>query len=401
MVTWNDIQHYTWNQLRGITWDMLLSDNVTPRDIMILDDGIVLPFYLQSSQDTKFTIIAETRDALDENEYADGDIDFGTVLGMNEFTLHGVVEFDSIAERNTICNTLRKQFNDCRQPQTIGYEYSPNRYTIVRLAQNPDIIRFPYHVEVRATFKADPFWYGVEVKTLTGNGVIVNEGTHETGFAIEITEVDNSNNGIPGFVLQDVRGGNYVQYDGVTYLKLTGNTTRVMDLELSGTSKWTENPNWPTKDELLGDDWSLMLRKANAAYWTATTWTQYYAHAVNMVDGDIETIQISATLNTRLCHTLPENLYVTGGSGTANDSYTVSSPHVTEITVGDDILRFYGLLTPLDKLVIDTEHKTVKLNGLNALKDYNNVFPKLPPGKDVVVTAPDGNITVKWRDKWV
>ncbi len=219
MVTWNDIQHYTWNQLRGITWDMLLSDNVTPRDIMILDDGIVLPFYLQSSQDTRFTIMAETRDAVDDTDYGDGDIDFGTVLGMNEFTLHGVVEFDSIAERNTICNTLRKQFNDCRQPQTIGYEYSPNRHTIVRLAQNPDIIRFPYHVEIRAMFKADPFWYGVEVKTLTGNGVIVNDGTVETPLIIEIKgQVSN-----PTVVI----GDDVLAYNG----SLSNNETLVIDTE--------------------------------------------------------------------------------------------------------------------------------------------------------------------------
>ena len=51
-------------------------------------------------------------------------------------------------------------------------------------------------------------------------------------------------------------GGNYVQYDGATYLKLTGATRRVMDLEVSGMSTWEANPNWPTKVELEGDDWT-------------------------------------------------------------------------------------------------------------------------------------------------
>ena len=156
-------------------------------DIIIQDEGIITPFNIQSSRETRFTILPQTRDAVDEKEAADGDIDFGTWLGMGEFNLHGIIEFDSIEERNAAGNLLRQQLNDCRKPKTIAYECTPNRYNIIQLTGRPEITRFPCHLEIRAQFKAYPFWFGTEEKSLTGGGTIENEGTFETPLTIEIS----------------------------------------------------------------------------------------------------------------------------------------------------------------------------------------------------------------------
>jgi len=160
--------------------------NLRTWDIMILDDGVVIPFYIQSSRDTRFSVIAETRDAVDEKDAADGDIDFGTWLGMGGFKLHGIIECDTLEARNVAGNILRRQLNDCRSPKTITYEHTPDKFTAIQLTDRPEIVRFPNHLEVRAEFKAYPFWLGTVERSIVGSGVIENEGTFETGLLIEV-----------------------------------------------------------------------------------------------------------------------------------------------------------------------------------------------------------------------
>jgi phage-related protein len=156
-------------------------------DIIIQNDGIVTPFNIQSSRETRFTLLPQTRDATDSKEAADGEIDFGTTLGMGEFTLHGIIEFESINERNTIEYEIRRHLNDCRKHKQVFYECSPEKYNIVRLTGRPEITRFPHHLEIRAQFKADPFWRSTIEHMLTGSGTLVNAGTFETPLIIEIT----------------------------------------------------------------------------------------------------------------------------------------------------------------------------------------------------------------------
>jgi phage-related protein len=156
-------------------------------DIIIQDDGIITPFNIQSSRETRFTLLPQTRDVTEEKEAADGDIDFGTWLGMGEFNLHGIVEFETIAERNLIESDIRKKLNDCRIPKQIQYECSSEKFTYIRLTGRPEIVPYPHHLEIRAQFKADPFWRSVVEHVLTGSGVITNAGTFETPPTVEIT----------------------------------------------------------------------------------------------------------------------------------------------------------------------------------------------------------------------
>lgn len=144
-------------------------------DIIIQNDGIVTPFNIQSSRETRFTLMPQTRDATDSKEAADGEIDFGTTLGMGEFTLHGIIEFDTISERNAIENELRKQLNECRNPQQISYEHSPDKYNIIRLTGRPEIIRYPHHLEIRAYFKSDPMWYIDGEELVTSKSQVLTE----------------------------------------------------------------------------------------------------------------------------------------------------------------------------------------------------------------------------------
>lgn len=155
-------------------------------DIIIQNDGIITPFNIQSSRETRFTILPQTKDAREEKETADGDIDFGTTLGMGEFMLHGIIEFETTAERNALEYEIRKQLNDCRTSKHIAYECSPDKYNMVSLTGRPEITRYPHHIEIRAQFKAYPFWRSSVEHTLIGSGTLINAGTFETPPTIEI-----------------------------------------------------------------------------------------------------------------------------------------------------------------------------------------------------------------------
>jgi hypothetical protein len=96
------------------------------------------------------------------------------------------------------------------------------------------------------------------------------------------------------------------------------------------------------------------------------------------------------------------------GSGTINNAGTFEAPFIVEITgtavepsvtVGGETMQYDGTLAAGDKLVIDTDKMTAKVNGVNAAVKYNRVFPKLQAG-DTAVVAGD-NVTIKWRDCWI
>jgi phage-related protein len=72
-----------------------------------------------------------------------------------------------------------------------------------------------------------------------------------------------------------------------------------------------------------------------------------------------------------------------------------------EITIGNEALKYFGALTAGDTLTIDTDRKTVKFNGVNALANYSGGFPQIPPGQTTVFYDGDGILTLKWHDKWI
>ena len=156
-------------------------------DILLYNDGSVEPFRtLQLSSESRMSLMPETRDTSEEKDSADGDIDFGTDYGMGEFVLHGIIELEDGDDRYAITDTLKGQLNDCRTPQGLMYECQPTMYALVRLTGRPEIIENPHHIEVRAEFKADPFWRSISEYAITGAGSIVNAGTFETPLKIEI-----------------------------------------------------------------------------------------------------------------------------------------------------------------------------------------------------------------------
>jgi len=96
------------------------------------------------------------------------------------------------------------------------------------------------------------------------------------------------------------------------------------------------------------------------------------------------------------------------GSGTLTNNGNVETPVIIEIagaitnpsiTFGTYTLTYTGTIPDGQTLVVDTEKKTVTLNGVNVLSNWSGGFPKLQPG-NTSVTA-NSNVTIRWRERWI
>lgn len=98
------------------------------------------------------------------------------------------------------------------------------------------------------------------------------------------------------------------------------------------------------------------------------------------------------------------------GSGTAVNGGNDECPIIVEIVgpvtnpsvnVAGLIMTYTGQVTSSDLLVIDAEKRTALFNGVNALGNYNSVFPKLAVGDNAIIAAAGGTTTVKWHNRWL
>lgn len=97
------------------------------------------------------------------------------------------------------------------------------------------------------------------------------------------------------------------------------------------------------------------------------------------------------------------------GSGTAVNGGNIETPCIVEIvglvtnpsvTIAGLIMTYTGTVTSSDLLVIDTEKRTAIFNGVNALGNYNSVFPKLAVGNNVI-SVTGGVVTTKWKNRFL
>ena len=166
------------------------------------------------------------------------------------------------------------------------------------------------------------------------------------------------------------------------YLKYESDPEKSIFIRMSGRAEIEEYPSWLKVHIPLKVD----------PFWESTdgriTWPDRQV-AVGMGDVNDETFESPATVYNAGNADAPIIMELTGPA---------TNP---EIVVGDKILTYFGILTALDKLEINTEHKTVKFNGQNGLMNYEGGFPLVPPGQTLVGYESGGTLILKWHDKWV
>jgi prepilin-type N-terminal cleavage/methylation domain-containing protein len=132
-------------------------------------------------------------------------------------------------------------------------------------------------------------------------------------------------NVVPNVTLRYVKGGQYVQYGGNNYIKLTGENGRVM--YLSGPTignTWSEANNMPYKGELEGDEWTNSLRSSagnGLQYWTKTKTNANVAYYVK-ADGTFDTKNTNnSTSGLKLTTDLNPELRISSGTGAFGSPY--------------------------------------------------------------------------------
>jgi len=130
---------------------------------------------------------------------------------------------------------------------------------------------------------------------------------------------------VPNVTLRYVKGGQYVRYGGIDYVKLTGENGRVMYLTApTSNNTWSESNNMPYKGELEGDEWNNTLRRNVASslqYWTKTKTNANVAYFVK-TDGTFDTKNTNnSTSGLKLSTDLNPELRISTGTGTFGSPY--------------------------------------------------------------------------------
>jgi len=161
---------------------------VTALALTIKETGIVEPLGLTWLRDSKFSLIAGTRDGLEEVDGMDGAVDFGSEFSTGDITLE-LISTDGLSktEINTLRDTVIAYLNQLRDYGTLTWEADPDKILAIRLNGKPS-----RDVNILGAFKisipltCQPIWVGETEHTQVGSGTLNNAGTFETPVIVEI-----------------------------------------------------------------------------------------------------------------------------------------------------------------------------------------------------------------------
>lgn len=97
------------------------------------------------------------------------------------------------------------------------------------------------------------------------------------------------------------------------------------------------------------------------------------------------------------------------GDGVISNNGTMDIPIIIEvkgpvtnpkIIIGNETIKFAGVIKEDDTLTINTENKTARVETVNALDNYNDAFPYIPPGTTTVINNSNSELIIRWRDRW-
>lgn len=76
-----------------------------------------------------------------------------------------------------------------------------------------------------------------------------------------------------------------------------------------------------------------------------------------------------------------------------------------KVMINDDIVKYNGIISEDDEVIIDTKDFIVTKNGLNDIKNWDGDFPLLRSGENILEYASDNEedaqIEVIYRERWI
>lgn len=167
--------------------DMLLEFPASEYFI-ITANNILEPLGVKVTGDSRHELLPSTRDNSEEVPGRHGEIDFGTefkarMMELSVVTNNGYTPL----EKPQLQRLFAMYLNPIKGPKKLVFGDDVEKTYIVKYSGKIDPTNHPTWFQFVLPFKmSDPFIHGTLEKNLVGSGILVNDGTFETGLIVEI-----------------------------------------------------------------------------------------------------------------------------------------------------------------------------------------------------------------------
>ncbi len=154
-------------------------------------DGYLQPLGVFVERDSRYELLAPTRDMTEEIPGAHGELDLGTMLGVRTLELSVVADkdpnCDMAFDKEKLKRLYAKYLDPTKGYKNLVFSNDVNKTYQVKYSGKIDIEEYANWFRFTIPFKMlTPFTIGSFEQSLTGSGTIENEGTFETGLIVEI-----------------------------------------------------------------------------------------------------------------------------------------------------------------------------------------------------------------------
>lgn len=155
------------------------------------NNDILQPLGVQVKKDSRYELLPSTRDSVEEVAGMHGELDFGTQFKARTLELTVAAlnppNCDEPFDREKLKRLYAKYLDPTKGYRNLVFADDVEKTYQVKFSGKIDFTNFPDWFQFTIPFKmANPFIIGSIEKSHTGNGIIENEGTFETGLLIEI-----------------------------------------------------------------------------------------------------------------------------------------------------------------------------------------------------------------------
>jgi phage-related protein len=176
------------------------------KEVVVANDGAISHISLKVTGESQYELMPPTRDKT-EQVFADGEVDFGTMLDTGEIRLFcTTADGLTVAEKRALQGEVAGQLNALREYFLLKWECMPDKALLACLVGRAEFIEYADGFDVVIPLKYQPLWVSTVEHTAVGSGTITNTGTFEAPFVVEITGDGTS----PSVTV----GGEVMQYDG-------------------------------------------------------------------------------------------------------------------------------------------------------------------------------------------
>lgn len=156
---------------------------------VIDSNNILHPLGVMVLRDSRLELLPSTRDNTDEIPGMHGEFDFGTEFNSRAFDLHVATNEGYVPlEKAQLQRLFAKYLDPTKGAKTLIFTDDIEKTYMVKYSGKIDVTQYPTWFEFTLPFKmSNPFIIGSFEKSLTGSGVLVNNGTFETSLTIEIS----------------------------------------------------------------------------------------------------------------------------------------------------------------------------------------------------------------------